>query len=546
MAPCQNTMPRLPQSFCIVIPAPQKDGRIPAKCLRKLNGITLIQRAINTAKRIASVEDILVATDAEDTKIISERNGVRCCYESFIDLGSIHIVDHLRRNHGEIFRQYPLVIVISPFTPLIDEDDLMDGLRVFTEQDADILVTLREERHKLWQEEAGSGCVFGIDLYRPHKKLFTEIQAFLILKSTSVLSENGIRRVMPYLLDQKAIEIASYQDWWICEKLLQRKRIVFVVRGGVACGLGHVSRALLIAHEITDHQILFLCTKYSDLAEQIITERDYKAVQQQGNLLEDVLALKPDLVINDILDSDPGYVLGLKENGVKVVCFEDSGTGSEQADLIVNALYENAVPVSDRHLYGHEYFCLRDEFLDSTPRQFTHEIRNLLLTFGGTDPSDFTRKTLEAVWPICLERGVKIYVVSGPGYVHKQDLADYIATLPHQDIEFIYATNIMSQVMEKVDIAVSAAGRTVYELAHMRIPAVIMAHHERESRHTFACERNGFINIGVMHPFDVERLRAALLRLLDRDCRRRLQERLKEFSFKDNKYNMIKRISSLL
>ena len=539
-------MPRPAQKFCIVIPALQKDGRIPAKCLRKLNGITLIQRAINTAKRIAREEDILVVTDAEDSKIISERNGVRCCYESIIDLSSVHIVEHLRLKHGDIFRQYPILIVFYPVTPLIDEDDLLDGLRVFVEQDADALVTLREERHKLWRKEAGSGCVSGVDLYRPHEKRFTEIQAFLILKSASAASEDGLRRVQPYVLDQKAIEIASYQDWWICEKLLQRKRIVFVVRGGVACGLGHVSRALLIAHEITDHQIFFLCMKQSDLAWQIIVDRGYKAILQQGTLLDEVLTLKPDLVINDILDSDPGYVLGLKEKGITVVCFEDSGPGADQADLIVNALYENAAPVSDRHLYGQEYFCLRDEFLDSRPQEFTPVVRNLLLTFGGTDPSDFTRKTLDTVWPICHERGIKIYIVTGPGYVYKQELTDHIATLPLKDIEFIYATNIMSQVMEKVDIAVSAAGRTVYELAHMRIPAVIMSHHDRENRHTFACEPNGFINIGVMHPFDPDRLRHALLRLLDGDCRRTFQERLKDFSFKDNKYNVIKRIIDLL
>ena len=47
--------------------------------------------------------------------------------------------------------------------------------------------------------------------------------------------------------------------------------------------------------------------------------------------------------------------------------------------------------------------------------------------------------------------------------------------------------------MEKTPIAITSNGRTVYELAHMSIPGIVIPVNEREKTHEFACERNGFI-----------------------------------------------------
>ena len=51
--------------------------------------------------------------------------------------------------------------------------------------------------------------------------------------------------------------------------------------------------------------------------------------------------------------------------------------------------------------------------------------------------------------------------------------------------------------MTKADLAVTSQGRTVYELASMGVPAVVMAQNEREAEHVFAGIQNGFINLGL-------------------------------------------------
>jgi spore coat polysaccharide biosynthesis predicted glycosyltransferase SpsG len=311
--------------------------------------------------------------------------------------------------------------------------------------------------------------------------------------------------------------------------------------------MGHIFRALMLAHEIADHKVTFLCTRESELAAANIAARDYRTkIQRCDDLADDVLALKPDLVINDILNTNAAYMRSLKTAGIRAVNFEDLGEGAALADLVVNALYDADRLLGPHVLYGYRYFCLRDEFLHSRRNLFRHPAQKALVTFGGTDHSDFTRKTLDALLPLCRAQGITMHLVAGPGYAHREALEKHLAELAEPLVHFTAATNVMSQVMEGADLAVCSAGRTLYELAHMRIPALVLAHHEREAMHTFARQGNGFEYLGHMARFDAEAMRKAFLRLLDKGHRHELYARMARFDFTRNKGKVVKRIVSLL
>lgn len=325
--------------------------------------------------------------------------------------------------------------------------------------------------------------------------------------------------------------------------------VVFVTAGYPAIGMGHIYRTLMLARELAQYRISFLLTRESGpFAFDFLAAHYPVHVQTHTSLAKDVLALKPDLVINDILDTDPAYTGTLKAAGLPVVNFEDNGQGAELADLVVNALYESRVGNNPCHLYGHRYFCLRDEFLQATPNQFRPRVERVLITFGGTDASDFTRKTLDCIYGLCRERVIKVSLVAGPGYAHKEALEARIHDLDPGGVllSFTHATNVMSREMENADLALCSAGRTVYELAHMRIPAIVLAHHEREDMHTFARPCNGFTYLGVMRDFAPGVVLAAFERLLDPGVRRILYDRLGCFDFSPNKARVIARLLELL
>ena len=527
---------------CIIIPAIKKNAVIPDQLVKKLAGVTLIERAIHTARAVARGADVLVVTDSQEITLICERGGVRAHYNKELHFSSLDIVSELRNVLAQIAHEYEHVVVYRASCPLVTWVDMEDAYRRFTASGADCLMTVKSVRQRVWRErEEGIDSLLGDE----DDGALVESKALVMLQSKALIA-GRIACTVPYFLNDRAIEINSYQDWWICEKLLARRKVLFVVAGYSDIGMGHVYRALMLAHEIADHSIQFLCTSESELAVRSIAERDYKTLTQHGDLADDVLALQPDMVINDILDTDAVYIRKLKEAGIRVVNFEDEGSGAGEADLVINALYNDKS--RDAHfLYGPRYFCLRDEFASGCRNVFRPEARTVLISFGGTDHSDFTRKSLDVVEPICRERGMDIRVVAGPGYAHREALEQHLAQLDNPRIAFTHATNVMSRMMEGADMAVCSAGRTVYELAHMRAPAIVMAHHERELNHRFARAANGFSWLGLMQPvFHADKLRRAFLRMLETAPRKKLFERQDRFQFAKNKSHVVQRIMDLL
>ena len=537
-------MAELMKNVCIVIPAIKKSAVIPDQLVKKLAGKTLIQRALDTAKGFAAPEDIHVVTDSEEISLICERAGVRFFFNRSYAITSLNIVRELHDVLETLARDYANLVIYRASSPLVTAPDIAEAYQRFTEDNADCLVTVKSVRQRLWKAKGND--IHTLLSEEGEEEVYTETKSLVMLRSEALAQgRSQPLKVTPYFLNDRAVEINSYQDWWICEKLLLRRHIVFVVAGYPAIGMGHIFRALMLAQEVADHRVTFVCTKESELAASSIAARDYRTKVQAGDdLAETVLALRPDLVVNDILNTGADYMRRLKEAGCRVVNFEDEGPGAAQADLVVNALYEDAA--SPHVLSGYRYFCLRDEFLQATRNEFQPDVRKVLVTFGGTDDSDFTRKTLDVIQPLCAEKDIALHVVAGPGYAHKQELAAHIAASGWTNVHFTAATNVMSQVMEDANLAICSAGRTVYELAHMRIPAIVLAHHEREAMHTFARPKNGFSYLGCMAAFDGPALHTAFVHLLDPDKRREMFDRMARFDFTRNKARVVRGMLALL
>ena len=320
--------------------------------------------------------------------------------------------------------------------------------------------------------------------------------------------------------------------------------MVFVVAGYPAIGMGHVFRALMLAHEITSHKITFVCTRESELAVESIARKDYRIVRQgDEDLAGTVLALRPDLVVNDFLNTDAAYMERLRAGGARCVNFEDEGPGAALANLVINALYESGRSTK-RLRCGPDYFCLRDN-LWTQAQSLRPDVRTVLLTFGGTDRWT-ARRILDIIEPICRAYGIAVRLVARPELRPQGSHEAHLRKLENPLVEFTWATNVMSRMMEGADLAICSAGRTVYELAHMRVPGMVLAHHEREARHTFARPRNGFAFVGLMDRVDDVKIRNVFLAMLKQARRARFWERQNRLDFTANKARVVGLMLDLL
>ena len=184
--------------------------------------------------------------------------------------------------------------------------------------------------------------------------------------------------------------------------------------------------------------------------------------------------------------------------------------------------------------------------MGAKPCNFQEHVGGILLAFGGIDHNDLTGRLLGCVQRVCEARNVHVYIVTGPGYRNYEPLSKRIAQM--SNVTLTHATGVISSIMEKVSLAITSNGRTVYEMAHMNIPAIVVPQHEREKTHEFSRPENGFV---LLEPFNEglteENVEGTLISLLDnRSYRKSLFQNTVRFCFDNNKQNVLNLISEQL
>ena len=517
------------QDLLIVIPAIKKSAVIPDQLVKKLNGKTLIQRAIDISKKIT--KNILVITDSEEIGLICERNSIDFFRDSKLKIDSSNILDITLNIIKDRIEEN--IIIYRADAPLVDESILKNAYEEFLKDSNSILVSVKKLDKQLLHFKDDS-------LVKIDNDYFKELKAFLIF------NKNFKRQYKPFVIDnEKSIEIETYQDWWVCEKLLQRKRVVFNVIGNIKVGMGHIYRALSLAHEITDHEVIFVCDEKDELAVEKIASKDYKVIPAK-DVKKTILELNPDILINDILNTQEDFILPLKKRGMKIVNFEDLGEGCKYADIVFNELYDEPILEYKNILWGSDYYFLRDEFETARVNNFREDVKKLLVTFGGTDQNNLTLKTLRNIVEIV--GNIKIEVICGAGYLHKEELDEFINIHKDKNIDVTFQTGIISKKMEECDLAITSNGRTVYELAHMHIPSIVISQHDREKTHNFSKLENGFINIGSINDDNIdENIKKYTFKMLnDSEYRYLLYLNTLKFDFLKNKKKVVEKIVSLI
>lgn len=299
-------------------------------------------------------------------------------------------------------------------------------------------------------------------------------------------------------------------------------KIIIRVDGYNRIGLGHIYRTTALAHHLSNHHILFVSKKMHKLGINFIKSQNFniKTFTLKKEFYEIIANFEPDIIFNDILDTSADYIEYLKGKNLFTVNFEDLGDGSTKADIVFNALYEQKNSL-DNYYWGKNYYILREEFQDIEQKTIEKEVKQILITFGGTDPNNYTKKVLELLNNMDL-KNIKISIVLGLGYAKYDDLIKYSQELNHK---FMIKKNVknISALMYDADLIFTSAGRTVYEIASIGVPTIVLAQNDRELLHTFADKKNGFLNLGLGYKVSNEKIKKLITLLInDYDFRKKL------------------------
>ena len=162
--------------------------------------------------------------------------------------------------------------------------------------------------------------------------------------------------------------------------------------GSKNIGLGHVYNMLTFLNYLESEKIVIVMSKKRNLGSSKFKKYGYNVKyfstrKELGKLIED---FQPDIICNDILDSTISYMKFLKQFGCLVVNFEDLGDGRKLADLVFNPIYY-AKKHPKNEFYGEKYASVREEFRVKKRKTVRKNVKKIVITFGGTDPTNKTQ-----------------------------------------------------------------------------------------------------------------------------------------------------------
>ncbi len=540
------------QNILAIIPARGNSKGIPRKNVRKLGEYPLIYYTIQAALQSKFPIDTYVSSDDKEILMFAKKFGAKTVDRDESLAQDVTTLDPVIFHGFEAAskleeKKYDIIITLQPTSPLLKSSSLDIALEYLIQHsEIDTVLSATDDTHLTWTIEGEKYLPnFTKRLNRQYlQPIFRETGGFLMTRQHWMSENNRIgKNVHLHLLKgAEAIDIDTYEDWNLCEYYLRRKKILFVVSGYPKIGLGHVYNTLALANEILNHDIRFLVDDKSQLAAEKIGGNNYPvSIQQSTDIVEDIAALQPDVVINDRLDNGVAYIQTLKEKGYKVICIEDLGRGVKYADLVINAMYPEA-ELLPNHYFGHKYFCIRNEFLYTPPKeQIARQVEEVMLSFGGTDPENCTLKVLQSIYATCQDKNIKLTIILGLGYQQQDSLESF------QNIEIKQNIPDISTYMRRADLVFTSGGRTTFELAALGTPSIVLCQNQRETTHFFASQMYGFINLGLTEHVSKKEILEVFLDLIHAyDKRQHIRDLMLANDIKNGKKRVLELINACI
>lgn len=191
-------------------------------------------------------------------------------------------------------------------------------------------------------------------------------------------------------------------------------------------------------------------------------------------------ALAADTIILDGPHFDPAWVGVLARRGRTLASLDDRGVAPLPTPVVINPGFgaealADRYPAARQRLLGRRYHLLRSEFraLPHGGPPLADLVRRIVVTMGGSDPVGAT----EAVMVQLGAPGRELVVVRGPGFRNHAavELAATFVRARGGAVTFVDDPPSLAPVLADCDVAVSAAGGTLTELAYLGRPTYAIA-----------------------------------------------------------------------
>ena len=268
--------------------------------------------------------------------------------------------------------------------------------------------------------------------------------------------------------------------------------IVFRADASPQIGTGHIMRCLALGQifrKVGEGSVFVMCQITPSIRVRLESEgfgiKVLNCIPGSADDVEQTLLVLKDVsaswIVLDGYNFNAAYQLTIKDSGKNLLFIDDNGCVSHYyADVVLNQnihasekLYSKREP-NTTLLLGTRYALLREEFLmwQGWKRQIPAIAQNMLVTLGGSDPENVTKKIYDAIIQLEFNQLNVIIVAANNQY---SDQMKFLIEKSKVNISLKSNVEKMSDLMAWADIAISAGGTSTWELAFMGVPMITVA-----------------------------------------------------------------------
>lgn len=299
--------------------------------------------------------------------------------------------------------------------------------------------------------------------------------------------------------------------------------VFFRTDGNTQIASGHLMRCISIADACrkSGMEVHFLVSDEESVslfqqklsADFPITCLESAAYDQLEQELPELLSLLANCESSKtILFLDSYYVTEKYLNAVrklaKTVYIDDLMLFNYPVDLLINydvistcniPSYQSAYTNAGEKLLGASYAPLREQF-QNKEMPLRNPVRNVLITTGGSDPFHFCLSFLSFIKKIAslpnsdsarIPDDIIFHILVGSFNMDKDTLFSFAQASPF--IRLYENVTDMASLMENCDLAVSAAGTTLYELCALGVPTISYTMADNQITAAEAFDKSGII-----------------------------------------------------
>jgi spore coat polysaccharide biosynthesis predicted glycosyltransferase SpsG len=256
--------------------------------------------------------------------------------------------------------------------------------------------------------------------------------------------------------------------------------------------MGHVVRGVNIASELKDLgvEVVFFVNDDPAVSQRL----RYAGMDFRVAPLEDCMGHIQDCsqtVVFDAKKDISRIAMELKKSGRRVVAVDNLTDTASPDALVVPSVNFRPMEKARNLCYGPAYLVIGRGFtgLRATGQRLGYSLPlRVLVTMGGADPFGLTGKVVSALKDM---EGIELTVVLGPATPSYKEV-EAIAGERMGRVKILRDVFDMAPYMISTHIAFSAIGTTVYELAFMGVPSILIANYREDEQ-----DLKGFATLGV-------------------------------------------------